>query len=167
MIRTVIMAVNDDGPTSARVAATVGVIRELLSQGPFLEADYLVVPDEQAVIRSKLRMLSDKDVVDLVLTTGGTGMLQKERTPEATREVIEREVPGLAEYMRIVGMRQSPRSILFRGICGIRRKTLIVNLPGGPKGVRDSLSAILPSLPPAMSYVSGHITDVSQSWVES
>ena len=166
MIRTVLMAVNDDGPNSERVLDTVAVIRKLLTKGPFLEADYLVVPDEQAVIRSKLRMFSDRDTVDLILTTGGTGMLQKERTPEATREVIEREVPGLAEFMRIVGMRQSPRSILFRGICGIRRKTLIVNLPGGPKGASDSLAAILPSLPPAMSYVSGHITDVSEMWVE-
>lgn len=167
MIRTVILAVNDEGADSPRVKETVDVIRKLISEGPFLEVDYQVVPDEQAVIRSKLRVLSDSELNDLILTTGGTGMLMKERTPEATKEVIEREVPGLAEYMRAVGMKQSPRSILFRGVCGIRRRTLIVNLPGGPKGCEDSLAAILPSLPPAMDYVMGHVTDITKTWADS
>ena len=155
MIRTVILAVNDGGADDARVVATLSVVRELLLRGPFVETDFVVIPDEQALIRAKLRLLADKDGTDLVLTTGGANLSQKERTPEATREVIEREVPGLAEVMRIAGMRKNPRSALFRGVCGVRRQTLIVNLPGGPNGLRDSFSVILAALPPAVEYITG------------
>ena len=167
MIRTVILAINDDGVGSERVIETVATIRRLLDKGPFVEVDYQIVPDEQAIIRSKLRMLTDSDKNDLVLTTGGTGLLMKERAPEATKEVIEREVPGLAEYMRVVGMKNNPRSILFRGVCGIRRQTLIVNLPGGPAGVYDSLRSILPSLPPAIDYILGNVGSLPGEWRES
>ena len=156
MIRTVILAVNDAGAGDERVVATLEVIRSLLRKGPFVEVDFTVIPDEQALIRSKLRVLSDKDGADLVLTTGGANLSQKERTPDATREVIEREVPGLAEVMRLAGMRNSPRSALFRGVCGVRRQTLIVNLPGGPNGVKDSLAVILDSLPPAVELITSN-----------
>ena len=166
MIRTAILAVNDEGPNTPRVVATVEEIRRLLLTGPFVEVDYQVIPDEQAVIRSRLRIMSDSDTIDLILTTGGTGLTAKERAPEATKEVIEREVPGLAEYMRAVGMQNSPRSILFRGVCGVRRNTMIVNLPGGPKGVLDSLSSILETLPPAVDYVTGQNRSIPQEWQE-
>ena len=149
------MAVNDAGASDERVVATLTVIRELLLTGPFVETDFVVIPDEQALIRAKLRIVADKDGADLILTTGGANLSQKERTPDATREVIEREVPGLAETMRSAGLKNSPRSALFRGICGVRRQTLIVNLPGGPNGLRDSLAAILASLPPAVEYITG------------
>ena len=160
------IAVNDGGANDPRVVSTVEELRKLLLRGPFVEVDYQVVPDEQAVIRSRLRMLADRDGIDLILTTGGTGLSAKERTPEATKEVIEREVPGLAEYMRVVGMNNSPRSILFRGVCGVRRNTLIVNLPGGPKGLVDSLSSILETLPPAVDYVTGQGRSIPQEWQE-
>ncbi|MCA9838158.1 MAG: hypothetical protein KC422_14670 [Trueperaceae bacterium] len=166
MIRTAILAINDEGASSPRVIETVATIRRLLEKGPFVEVDYQLVPDEQSLIRSKLRVLTDNDKNDLILTTGGTGLLTKERAPEATKEVIEREVPGLAEYMRIVGMKNNSRSILFRGVCGIRRNTLIVNLPGGPKGVYDSLRSILPSLPPAIDYIIGNVGSVPGEWRE-
>jgi molybdopterin adenylyltransferase len=166
MIRTAILAVNDEGPSSPRLQQSIEVIRKILKEGPFIEVDYQVVPDEQAVIRSRLRILSEGDTVDLVLTTGGTGLTSKERTPDATRDVIEREIPGIAEYMRMMGTRNSPRSLLFRGICGSRRKTLIVNLPGGPRGITDSLLAILEVLPPAVDYVTGQFRSVPKEWQE-
>lgn len=166
MIRTVILAINDAGATDPRVIETVATIRRLLDKGPFVEVDYQIVPDEQAVIRARLRLLTENDTNDLVLTTGGTGLLSKERAPEATKEVIEREIPGLAEYMRVVGMKNSPRSILFRGVCGVRRQTMIVNLPGGPKGVFDSLRSIMPSLPPAIDYIRGDIGSLPGEWRE-
>lgn len=166
MIRTAIVAVNDEGPASPRLQASLAVIRKILKEGPFTEVDCQVVPDEQAVIRSRLRLLSDSEAIDLILTTGGTGLGAKERTPEATREVIEREIPGIAEFMRLMGARNSPRALLFRGICGVRRKTLIVNLPGGPKAITDSLLAILNALPPAVDYVTGQFRSVPKEWQE-
>ncbi len=156
MIRTVILAVNDEGLESQRVKESILEIRKLLNPEYFFEAEVLTVSDQQALIRSMLRKLSEQNNVDLILTTGGTGMMIKERAPEATKEVIEREVPGLAEYMRIVGMRHSPRSLLFRGVAGVRHRTLIVNLPGGPKGVKDSLGAIIPAIIPAVEYLLEH-----------
>jgi len=156
MIRTVILAVNDEGLESQRVKESIAEIRKLLNPEYFFEAEILTVSDQQALIRSMLRKLSEQNNVDLILTTGGTGMMIKERAPEATKEVIEREVPGLAEYMRIVGMRHSPRSLLFRGVAGVRHRTLIVNLPGGPKGVKDSLGAIIPAIIPAVEYLLEH-----------
>jgi len=156
MIRTVILVVNDEGLESQRVKESIAEIRKLLSPEYFLEAEIVAVTDQQAIIRSMLRKLSEQNNVDLILSTGGTGMMIKERAPEATKEVIEREVPGLAEYMRIVGMRHSPRSLLFRGVAGVRHRTLIINLPGGPKGVKDSLGAIIPAIIPAVEYLLEH-----------
>ena len=156
MIRTVILAINDEGLNSQRVVDSIAVIRGLLDPEVFIESDVQTVSDQQALIKAMLRKLSEKNDVDLILTTGGTGMMIKERAPEATKEVIEREVPGLAEYMRIVGMRHSPRSLLFRGVAGVRHRTLIINLPGGPKGVKDSLGAIVKAIIPAVDYLLEH-----------
>jgi molybdenum cofactor synthesis domain-containing protein len=125
--------------------------------------DYQVVPDEQALIRAKLRMWADGEGVDLILTSGGTGLALRDRTPEATREVIEREVPGLAERMRCVSMQHNPLAALSRSVCGVRRQTLIVNLPGSPKGARESLEAILGILPHAVDTVTGG-RSAPESW---
>ncbi|MGL4610177.1 MAG: MogA/MoaB family molybdenum cofactor biosynthesis protein [Trueperaceae bacterium] len=155
MIRTAILAVNDRGATAERVVSTVEKMRVLLMQGPFQEVDFQVVPDEQSLIRSRLRILSERPDVDLVLTTGGTGLSFKERTPEATKEVIERDIPGIPEMIRLAGFGNSYKAAMFRGVCGIRRKCLIVNLPGGPKGVEDTLKAIYEVLQDMVARVQG------------
>jgi molybdopterin adenylyltransferase len=155
VIRTAILAINDRGASAERVVATVDKMRLMLMQGPFEEVDFQVVPDEQALIRSRLRILSERPDIDLVLTTGGTGLSFKERTPEATREVIEREIPGIPEMIRLAGFENSYKAAMFRGVCGIRRKCLIVNLPGGPKGVEDTLKAIFEVLQDMVSRVQG------------
>ena len=139
-----------------RVVATLAVIRELLLKGPFVETDFVVIPDEQALIRAKLRIVADKDGADLILTTGGANLSQKERTPDATREVIEREVPGLAETMRSAGLKNSPRSALFRGICGGAAADAHRELAGRPQrccGIRSP--RFWTSLPPAVEYITG------------
>jgi molybdenum cofactor synthesis domain-containing protein len=164
MIRVAILTVSDKGARGEREDTSVAEVRQLLKQGPFTEVDYQVVPDEQAIIRAKLRLWADGDGVDLILTTGGTGLALRDRTPEATREVIEREVPGLAERMRAVGMQHNPLAALSRAVCGVRRQTLIVNLPGSPKGVRESLAAILSILPHAIDTITGERRSAPEVW---
>ncbi|CAN5645700.1 MogA/MoaB family molybdenum cofactor biosynthesis protein [soil metagenome] len=149
MIRTALLTVSDRTSSGEREDRSVQGVRELLAKGPFVEVDYLVVPDEQAMIRSKLRLLSDVDGVDLVLTTGGTGLGPRDRTPEATLDVIERLVPGLAERMRSVGAQHDPKASLSRAVVGIRRATLVVNLPGD--GAVHALGAVIDVLPHALA----------------
>jgi len=155
MIRTAILTVSDRSAAGRREDRSVQAVREVLATGPFVEVDYQVVPDEQAIIRSKLRILTEGDGVDLVLTTGGTGLALRDRTPEATLEVVERTVPGLAEAMRAAGARDDPRAWLSRSVVGVRRSTLVVNLPGSPLGAQTSLAAIAGILPHAVDIVQG------------
>jgi molybdenum cofactor synthesis domain-containing protein len=112
-----------------------------------------VVPDERSQIGQAITEWCDTGEVDVILTTGGTGFGLRDVTPEATREVIEREAPGLAEAMRIASMRITPHAMLSRGVCGIRRQTLIVNLPGSPRAAVENLEVILPALPHAVKLL--------------
>lgn len=112
-----------------------------------------IVPDEPDQIAAALRRWCDEDDLDLILTTGGTGFAPRDVTPEATRSVVERESPGLAEAMRAASLRVTPHAMLSRAVAGIRRRTLIVNLPGSPKAVRENLDTILPALPHAVELI--------------
>jgi molybdopterin adenylyltransferase len=114
-----------------------------------------VVPDERAVIAGALERLADVEGRALVVVTGGTGLGPRDVTPEATRDVIDREVPGFAEAMRAAGRAITPRADLSRGVCGIRGRTLILDLPGSPTGATDSLAAVLGLLPHALDLIGG------------
>lgn len=114
-----------------------------------------IVPDERERIREILCVWSDREGLDLILTTGGTGFAPRDITPEATRDVIERETPGLTEAMRVEGLKSTPHAMLSRAMAGIRGQTLIVNLPGSPKAVREGLAVILPALPHAIEILKG------------
>jgi molybdenum cofactor synthesis domain-containing protein len=132
------------------------VLRELVTErlgvGVELEA---IVPDERLVIAGTLVVWADEVGLDLVLTTGGTGFAPRDVTPEATRDVIEREAPGLAEAMRTASLLVTPHAMLSRAVAGIRGHTLIVNLPGSPKAARENLQTILPALPHAWELLQG------------
>lgn len=119
-------------------------------------AEYILVPDEKEKIEEALIYLCDDVKADVVLTTGGTGFAPRDITPEATKAIIEREAPGIAEAIRMKSLQITPKAMLSRAVSGIRGKSLIVNLPGSPKAVRESLEFILPVLPHAVEVLSGN-----------
>jgi len=155
MIRVGILTVSDRSAQGERVDTTQEAIREVLKEGPYEVAAYEVVPDEPAQIRRVLRLWADQLGLELILTNGGTGLAPRDHTPEATREVLDKEAPGLAELMRLEGLKKTPMAALSRGVAGVRGKSLIVNLPGSPKGAAESLAALLPVIPHALETITG------------
>ncbi len=135
---------DEGGPLVAELAGKIGDIVETA-----------VVPDELPAIEQALRVWADVGTIDLIVTTGGTGLGPRDVTPEATRAVIDREAPGLAEAMRIAGLQKTPFAALSRQVAGSRGTTLIVNLPGSPKALREGLEAILDVLPHAVEMLHG------------
>lgn len=164
MYRTALLTVSDRGAAGERQDTAVGAIRATLPVDRFREVAYEILPDEQALLAAQLRRWSEGNLVDLVLTCGGTGLSKRDRTPEATLDVVERLVPGLTEWMRAEGARKTPLAILSRGVAGVRNGTLIVNLPGSEKGARESLAAILPVLPHALDVLHGDGTGDPENW---
>ena len=127
---------------------------------------YGVVPDDRALLKAELQRLADEAGASLILTTGGTGLAPRDVTPEATLDVIHKEVPGLAEAMRKQSMKKTAHAMLSRAVCGIRGETLIVNLPGSPRAVRECLEVILPVIPHAVELLRGTVSDCSRPAVE-
>ena len=155
MIRAAIITLSDKGSQGERVDESGVVIREMIISIGASVDHYEVLPDEKPVIIEVLSRLSDSGTIDLILTTGGTGVSPRDVTPEATREVIERELPGMAEAMRAESLKKTPRAMISRAIAGIRKRTLIVNLPGSPRAVRENLAVVLPALSHAIEKING------------
>ena len=160
MITVGILTVSTLGAAGEREDTSGAAIREIVTTEPLSAevADQRIVPDDRAAIESVLRHWADDMHLHLILTTGGTGLSPTDVTPEATLAVIERNVPGLAEAMRQESLRATPFAMLSRAVAGCRGTTLIINLPGSPKGVRECLAVILPVLPHAVDLVTGRNT---------
>jgi len=133
-------------------------IRESLSGVECRVVKYEVIPDEVKTISSKLAEWADEGTIDVILTTGGTGLAPRDVTPEATLAIVDKVVPGLAEVMRIQTFAKTPFAMLSRAAAGVRGKCLIINLPGSPKAVRECLEVILPAIPHAVQIIKGEIT---------
>jgi molybdenum cofactor synthesis domain-containing protein len=159
MIRAAIITLSDKGSRGEREDESGQVIRLMIAGIGATVEHYEVLPDERTQIAALLERLADSGSVDLVLTTGGTGVAPRDVTPEATRDVIDRELPGMAEAMRAESLKKTPHAMISRAVAGIRKKTLIVNLPGSPRAVRENLAVLLPALPHAIDKVKGDPSD--------
>jgi molybdopterin adenylyltransferase len=154
-IRTAIITLSDKGAAGKREDESGKVIRDMMTGIGSSVAHYEILPDEKTLIMEALSRLSDAGTIDLILTTGGTGVSPRDVTPEATRAVIDRELPGMAEAMRAESMKKTPHAMISRAIAGIRNRTLIVNLPGSPRAVRENLGVLLPALQHAVDKIKG------------
>ncbi len=155
MIKAAILTVSDSCAAGKREDVSGQTIEDILAAGGFEICERRIVADDQKAIANELRSLSDKAAVDIVLTTGGTGLGPRDITPEATSSVCQRMVPGLSEMMRAEGLKKTKNAVLSRGMAGIRNKTLVINLPGSSKGVKESLEIILDVLPHAVDMMLG------------
>jgi molybdopterin adenylyltransferase len=154
-----ILTISDKGSQGQRHDKSGKVIRDSLFKMDSSVAKYEVIPDEQEVIASKLADWADIVGVDVILTTGGTGLGKRDVTPEATLAVIDKSVPGFAEAMRIKSLEKTPMAVLSRATAGVRGKCLIINLPGSPKAVRECLEVVLPAIPHAVEIIKGEVTE--------
>jgi molybdopterin adenylyltransferase len=159
VFNTSVITVSDKGHRGEREDRSGQAIREHLHGSPFHVIDHRIVPDERDEIRLALIDTIDNMGLDLVLTTGGTGLSPRDVTPDATLEVIEKDVPGFAEAMRAESMRKTPHAMISRAVCGIRKSSLIINLPGSPNGAIECLEVVLPALPHALSKLKGDPSD--------
>ena len=152
-----ILTISDKGWQGQRDDESGKVIRETLLDSRVVK--YEIVPDETGVIAGKLAEWADGGSVDVILTSGGTGLSPRDVTPEATLSVVDKVVPGFAEAMRAKTFEATPFAILSRAVAGVRGKCLIINLPGSPKAVRECLEVILPVIPHAMEIIKGEVTE--------
>lgn len=154
-----ILVISDKGWCGERLDDSGRVVQEVVSQLGVEVAKYEVVPDEAEIISGKLIEWCDGVGLDLIVTSGGTGLSPRDVTPEATLAVIEKTIPGLTEAMRMDTMKIKPEAILSRAVAGSRGKCLIINLPGSPKAVKECLEVILPVLPHALEVLGGRVSE--------
>lgn len=155
MIKTGILTISDKGSRNERIDKTGPEIKEALDKDIYEVEYYKIIPDEMDLICGELIHMCDELKLDLILTNGGTGFAKRDVTPEATLKVIQRQAPGIAEAMRQMSIAITPKAMLSRAVAGIRNSTLIINLPGSPKGAAENLSFVLPALPHGIEILKG------------
>jgi molybdopterin adenylyltransferase len=153
MITVAVLTLSDKGSKGERIDSSGPLIQDMLKSINAEVKFYDILPDEKELIKKKLIEYSEK--VDLILTTGGTGLSPRDVTPEATLEIIDRQVPGIAEAMRSEGLKKTSRAMLSRAVAGVRGASLVINLPGSPKAVKENLQVILEVIPHAIEKIKG------------
>jgi molybdenum cofactor synthesis domain-containing protein len=160
MITVAVLTLSDKGSKGERADTSGPLIQDMLKSINAEVRFYDILPDEKELIKKKLIEYSEK--VDLILTTGGTGLSPRDVTPEATLEVIGRQVPGIAEAMRSEGLKKTSRAMLSRAVAGVRGTSLIINLPGSPKAVKENLHVILEVIPHAIEKIKGDLSECAR-----
>ncbi|HOV89499.1 MAG TPA: MogA/MoaB family molybdenum cofactor biosynthesis protein [Syntrophorhabdaceae bacterium] len=156
--KAAVITVSDKGARGERIDTSGPAIVDMLKDSYEIVRTE-IVPDEKDIIADTIKHLIDEENIDLIVTTGGTGVGKRDVTPEATRMVIEKDLPGFSEIMRIESYKITPHGIISRGICGIRGDSIIINLPGSPKAASECLSFIIAALPHAISKTKGDTSD--------
>jgi len=156
--KVAIITVSDKGSRGEREDASGPALKKFLGD-TYDVGEIVIVPDEVPIIADAIKRLIDDDKFDLVVTTGGTGVTKRDVTPEATRSVIDRELPGFAEAIRMESYKITPHGIISRGICGIRGESMIINLPGSPKGAVECLGFVIAAIPHALAKIKGDPAD--------
>ena len=154
-----VVTMSDKGSRGEREDTSGKLLQALLQEEGYTLLAYVIVPDDKGIIVETLLDLIDNRKVDLIVTTGGTGLAPTDVTPEAMQEVIEKDIPGMAEAMRAASLRMTPHAMLSRARVGIRGKSLIVNLPGSEKAARENIEVLLPALPHALYKIQGGTSD--------
>jgi len=161
MINIGILTISDKGSKGQRQDKSGEVMRDGAARMKGNVVKYEIVPDETDIIAEKLADWADSGKMDVILTTGGTGLSQRDVTPEATLSIIDRSVPGIAEAMRAKSLEKTPMAMLSRAVAGQRRQCLIINMPGSPKAVQECLEVIMPAIPHAVEIIKGKVTEHS------
>jgi molybdopterin adenylyltransferase len=156
---TGVLTISDKGSEGLRKDDSGEIISQILQRQGFRITKKKIVPDERQKIVNALVEWADKDKLPLIVTTGGTGLSPRDITPQATLDIIDYQVPGMAEAMRAASLRKTPHAMISRAIVGVRGRSLIINLPGSPTGAEENLSVLLPALPHALSKLCGDPSD--------
>ena len=162
MKRVAIITSSDSGYRGEREDLSGPAIREILEREGYQVVSMEILPDDRVMLGEKMKEISDNGLAELILTTGGTGFSQRDVMPEATEDIIERRVPGIPEAMRAYSMTITRRAMLSRATAGIRKKTLIINLPGSPRAVKESLEYIIGALGHGIEILTGEASDCAR-----
>jgi molybdopterin adenylyltransferase len=159
--KAAVITVSDKGAAGEREDTSGAVVRDILEGAGIEVVRREIVPDEANVLSELMVALCDEGV-DLIVTTGGTGVSPRDVTPEATLAVIEKEIPGMAEAMRAESLKVTPHAMISRAVCGLRGGTLIVNLPGSPRGAQENLEVVMPAVPHTLDVAGGRVSECAQ-----